>query len=162
MSVGCQDLSGPLLGVIADPWRREVFSAARGSGSWIDERPVTEPAHVQLAGGVVFTEWLNHVPWPGMVETLAALSDDFATVRIMGSSALSLAATAAGRGCAFLNGSYSPVDTLGATVIARESGLVVRDFAGGEPQVGRPFYAAWPAVAPRIAALAAAAAAKRG
>ncbi|WP_246241919.1 inositol monophosphatase family protein [Flexivirga aerilata] len=157
VSIGGADRSGPLLGVVADPWRREILSAARGLGSWVDDRPVERPAHAELAGGVVFTEWLNHVPWLGMTETLAALAGDFATVRIMGSSALSLAATAVGRGCAFLNGSYSPVDTLGAIVIARESGLVVRDFAGSDPQVGRPFYAAWPQVAPRITELTAAA-----
>ncbi len=83
-----------------------------------------------LAGRVVCTELAGHLPWPGMVELLAALGERFCTLRIMGSGTMSLAGVAAGRGSGAVIGKFGPVDHLAAALIVHEAGGVVLDAAG--------------------------------
>ncbi len=141
-SLAAFDADGPLVGVVADPFRREIFAAARGEGATLwrtnDEFDLASAKKSELhaydgdtlAGTVVTTEWLAHLPWPGMTETMAALAEAGATVRIMGSSALSLAQVAAGRAAACVIGVFSPIDGAAAALIAAEAGATVTDDAG--------------------------------
>jgi fructose-1,6-bisphosphatase/inositol monophosphatase family enzyme len=55
---------------------------------------------------------------------LAELADRHCTVRVMGSTALSLAQVAAGRATAAAIGGFHAVDGLPALLIAREAGAV--------------------------------------
>jgi myo-inositol-1(or 4)-monophosphatase len=142
VSLALADGQGPLAGVVADPWRDEIFSAARGHGAHLGTGTGTAYAQTgtvrcsaasTLAGSVVLTEWNGNRPWPGMSGVLADLTRQHATVRILGSSALSVASVAAGRAAAALIGAYQPVDDMAAVLIAREAGAVVAGRRGGEP-----------------------------
>lgn len=113
---------GPLLGVVADPYRGEVFSARRGSGAWLNGAPIRCAARESLHGTVVLTEWNSHRPWPGASEMIERLAAQYCTVRVMGSSALSLANLAAGRAAGVVLGSFHPVDCMAGALIAAESG----------------------------------------
>lgn len=129
-SLGLRDAAGPLLGVVADPWRGEVFTAVRGQGARLDGRPVEATREPGLAGRVVMTEWAAHAPWKGMGRMLEELSARYCTVRIMGSTALSLAQVAAGRASAGMIGTFQAVDGLPAMLIAREAGALAFDDRG--------------------------------
>jgi fructose-1,6-bisphosphatase/inositol monophosphatase family enzyme len=125
--------STPLVGVVADPWRGEVMHAARGRGCLVAGRRMTadRPAHrARLTGGVVLTEWAGPLPWPGMLDLLAALADRGATTRVMGSSTLALAHVAAGRCAGAVIGEFHPEDHLAATLLCAEAGCVVRGESG--------------------------------
>ena len=115
----------PQVGVVADPWRGETFTAVRGHGARCNDAPVTSGDARTLAGHVVLTEWSAHRPWPGMNEFLAALADRYCTSRIMGSSALSLVQVAAGRAAGAVLGSDDPLDTAAGRLIATEAGAAV-------------------------------------
>ncbi|WP_371566690.1 inositol monophosphatase family protein [Streptomyces canus] len=114
----------PLLGVVADPWRGETFTGVRGRGAYLNGTRVHAAAHTTLTGHVFLTEWAAHAHWPGMDVLLAELADRHCTVRVMGSTALSLAQVAAGRATAAAIGSFHAVDGLPALLIAQEAGAV--------------------------------------
>ncbi|MGW0948734.1 inositol monophosphatase family protein [Streptomyces sp. NPDC002623] len=122
-SMGLAEPDGsPLLGVVADPWRREVFTATRGGGAQLNGSPIKAADHTTLTGHVFMTEWAAHAHWPGQDALLAELADRHCTVRVMGSTALSLVQVAAGRASAAAIGAFHPVDGLPALLIATEAG----------------------------------------
>ena len=124
-SLGLAEPDGrPLLGVVADPWRGEVFTAVRGKGAHLNGIPVRAADHRTLTGHVFMTEWAAHAHWPGLDALLGRLADRHCTVRVMGSTALSLVQVAAGRASAAAIGEFHPVDGLPALLIATEAGAV--------------------------------------
>ena len=124
-SLGLVDAEGPAVGVVADPYRGEVFSAVRGGGARLGGIPVRGSTAESLAGSVVLTEWAGHRIWDHMIPMLRTLAEAECTTRIMGSSALSIAAVAAGRGDAVVLGGYNTWDVVAGVLIAREAGLLV-------------------------------------
>ncbi|SNX62670.1 myo-inositol-1(or 4)-monophosphatase [Streptomyces sp. TLI_55] len=134
----------PLLGVVADPWRRETFTAVRGGGARLNGTPVHAAPHTTLTGHVFLTEWAAHAHWPGLDALLCDLADRHCTARVMGSTALSLAQVAAGRATAAAIGSFHHVDGLPALLIAREAGAVA---VPELPSYGEPLLLAAPGVA---------------
>lgn len=135
----------PLVGVVADPWRGEVWHAVAGRGAYrTDGERMRVPDLAGLAGRVVMTEWAAHVPWPGMTGFLDALGDRHCTARIMGSGTLSVASVAVGRAAGAVISTFHPEDHLAAVLLCREAGAVVCDRAGDRtpwPEHG-PFVAA--------------------
>lgn len=137
----------PLVAVVADPWRGDLFEAVAGGGARLNgsELRLPEPADNAgdagaasafdpLAGRIVSTELANQVPWPGMLELLERLGERFCTMRIMGSGTMTLVGVAAGRGAGAVIGSFGAVDHVAAALIVHEAGGVVLDSAG-EPNL---------------------------
>ncbi|MGI8695208.1 MAG: inositol monophosphatase family protein [Mycobacteriales bacterium] len=158
-SLGLADAEGPLVGVVADPHRGEIISAARGRGAFVRTPQGKEAARcartTELMGAVVLTEWAAFRPWPGLLEMMVRLSEQGATTRIMGSSALSVASAAIGRGSAAVLGGYNTWDVIAAVLIAREAGAVVLgrngDAAAAVPHVGDGgLLVSAPAIAPKL------------
>ncbi len=120
--------------MIGDPCHHRVATAVRGGGAIVQsldprfrpvagsERAPTVRSGSSLAGTVVTTEWLAHVPWPGMLETIGHLAEAGCTVRIMGSSALSLLQVGLGAAAGCLIGRYSAIDDSASVLIAMEAG----------------------------------------
>lgn len=123
-SLALIDDDGPLVGVVADPYRDETFSAARDQPALRNGDPVTCSQADDLAGQIVTTEWAGVEPWDGMQLMLEQLSARFCSVRIMGSTALSLVNVAAGRAAACVIGRYHAIDGLAASFIAERAGAV--------------------------------------
>ena len=128
----------PVVGVVADPWRGEVFEAVAGRGARLNGEllriPVATGEGDPLSGRVVSTELAGHLPWPGMLGLLEALGRRDCTMRIMGSGTLTLTGVAAGRGVGSVIGSFGPVDHLAAVLIVTEAGGTVLD-TSGEPNL---------------------------
>lgn len=149
----------PIVGVVGDPWRKELFEAARGRGAFrngerlaLAQAPADENA---LIGKIVLTELANHRPWPGMLEFLERLGDRYCTMRVMGSGTMTLLGVAAGRGVGAVIGRFGPEDHLAAALIVAEAGGVVLD-EQGEPTLfpaGGGILSATPAAAGIISEL---------
>ena len=137
----------PLVAVVADPWRGDLFEAIAGGGARLNGSPLRLPessddadaagtagASDPLAGRIVSTELANQVPWPGMLELLERLGERFCTLRVMGSGTMTIVGIAAGRGAGAVIGRFGAVDHVAAALIVHEAGGVVLDSAG-EPNL---------------------------
>lgn len=143
------DEQGPAVAVVADPYRREVLSAIRGRGAWLDGRPTHCSTAGSLTGGIVLTEMVMQSLWPGQADVMQALAERGCVTRLLGSNALSLASVAAARCVATVIGRFNTGDCLGAMLIARESGAHV--FARSDPPAdGEPLVCAAPGVAEEL------------
>lgn len=125
----------PLVAVVGDVWRNQVFFAAAGQGADLDGHPLNlraSDAATDLAGKIVSTELLNHSAWPGMDVFMEGLRDRYCTLRVMGSGTLTLAGPAAGRGAGAVIERFSPIDHLASALVVREAGGVLLDDNGAE------------------------------
>ncbi len=151
-SLALADRDGVAVGVVADVYRGEVYSAIRGGGAFIDDARVACASVERLAGGVFFTEWSGQSKWPGMDRYLGRICDAPAGTRIMGSCALALALVGVGRSDgAVLPGRYNSWDVYAGALIAREGGATIygkRGVDAGVPMDG--ILAAPPRVAPLL------------
>ncbi|QDZ12617.1 inositol monophosphatase family protein [Devosia ginsengisoli] len=130
-SLAAVDSQGVVAGVVADVYRREIYSASRGGGAYIDARRVNCAAHARIGGGVFLTEWSRQAAWSGMDEYLHAISAEAGATRIMGSCALALALVGVGRATGtVLPGFYNPWDVYAGALIAREGGAVIAGRSG--------------------------------
>lgn len=134
-SLALVEAGRPVVAVIADTARHEIFHAVRGGGMACNGRPCVSPVHAESAdplwrGGVVLSELANHRWWPGLDKISKWCEEEFTTLRVFGSSALDLAHVAAGRaaGCAlhFAN----PIDTAAGILLLQEAGAMVLDGDG--------------------------------
>ena len=125
----------PLVAVVADPWRNEIFEAVKDQGAYLNGKRLivhSKPSDDPIRGKVVSTELAAYVPWPGMLELLDLLARRYCTMRIMGSGTMSLLNVAANRGSGCIIGTFGPVDHLAAALIVKEAGGVVLDENGDE------------------------------
>ena len=123
-AVGCEDATGSLVGVVFDPVRDELFAAARGRGATVNGLAAAASRCRILERAVVAFGPAWEDRWR---EHRAAVSERVpaavAHVRQMGSLALDLAWTAAGRFDAFYyEAGLHPWD-LAMRVVAEEAGL---------------------------------------
>ncbi|HET9171375.1 MAG TPA: inositol monophosphatase family protein [Actinospica sp.] len=134
-SLGLHDAAGPLVAVVADAGRGEIISAARGLGARRDGLPIQASSAIDPTGAVVLTELAATAPWPGQSAFLHRMTRREITMRIMGSSALSLATVGTGRiAAAALGGGYGMWDVAAGALIAREAGA--RLFAHNGTEAG--------------------------
>lgn len=150
----------PLIAVVIDPWRNSLFEARAGRGARLNGREI----HVEdqsgvpnpLSSRIVSTELAAYQPWPGMLQLLEELEENFCTMRIMGSGTLTLVGVSVARGVGSVIGHYSPIDHLAAALIVHEAGGAVLDEKGDVnlfPESGgimcatqaaaRPLYEIW-------------------
>lgn len=127
VSVGLVIEGEPVLGVVLDPTRGELFSATRGGGAFLGGRPI----HCADKDRVVDT--VVHLGLPG--SGFARQSTDFRhTVRIvrsMGSATLAMTYLANGRFDAYVQyQGLSTWDICAAGVIAIEGGAIVTSRLG--------------------------------
>jgi myo-inositol-1(or 4)-monophosphatase len=132
-SLGLHDADGPLVAVVADAGRGEIISAARGLGARRDGIPISASPLTDPTGAVVLSELAATAPWPGQLAFLERMTQRSVTMRIMGSSALSLATVGTGRvAAAALGGGYGMWDVAAGALIAREAGARVFGHDGTE------------------------------
>ncbi|MFC4001688.1 inositol monophosphatase family protein [Prauserella oleivorans] len=131
-SLALVDASGPVVGVVADPYRGQIYAAARGRGARANGSPLELPARTRTAGAIVCTELDRNGAWPGMDAFIENAAAAHAGVRILGSAALSIAQVALGHAAAAVLHRYHEWDVAGAVALAREAGAVVLDRRGGE------------------------------
>jgi myo-inositol-1(or 4)-monophosphatase len=123
VSIACADAGGALAGVVFDPIRDELFSAARGTGSTLGRRPlrataVGDPGLALVATGFSY----DPIERAAQAEVVARLAGKVRDVRRAGSAALDLAWVAAGRLDAYVEVSRSPWDSAAGELLVREAG----------------------------------------
>ena len=127
VSIGLAIDGEPVLGVVVDPSRGELFSAIRGEGAFLDGSPIRNPGKPRLIDAVVHLK----LPRSGFERQQNAYRAAVRATRFMGSATLGLTYVANGRFDAFVQWrGLSAWDVCAAGVIASEGGAVLSSPTG--------------------------------
>lgn len=132
ISIGLLHHGTIVLGVIHDPTQREMFSAVKGRGAWLNGRRLRVSRVRRLEGSLLSTGFsvkFRKDP-TRYLEWFAAFQSRTHAVRRMGSTALSLAYVAAGRQDGFYEQDLWPWDIAAGLLLVEEAGGRVSDFQG--------------------------------
>jgi myo-inositol-1(or 4)-monophosphatase len=126
-SLALLDTSGPVVGVISDPSRTEIYAAARGRGTRANGIPVRISDSMPARGLPVCLEPAPGC-WPSgfLVEAARASCG----VRVLGSAALAVAQVALGHAAAAVVENYREWEVAAALALASEAGAAILDRTG--------------------------------
>ncbi len=123
-----------VVGAVYDPNRRELFTAQRDGGAWLNGAPIRVSSAATLIDSLLVTGF--HYSIHKDPEELLALFGEFITraraVRRLGSAAIDLCYVAAGRFDGFWEQKLQPWDVSAGALIVQEAGGLVTT-AAGEP-----------------------------
>jgi myo-inositol-1(or 4)-monophosphatase len=138
-SVAVRDAEGLAAGAIFDPFREELFTAARDGGAWLGDESLAVSAVDSPARALVCTGIQSDDPdaIAAFGRRIVALSRECRGVRCVGSPALCLAYVAAGRIDAFLERDATFAWDVGAgALLITEAGGRIEDLDGGPLNLG--------------------------
>ncbi len=132
VSIGLMHRAEGLVGVIFDPTRDELFSAAAGMGAHLNSAPIQVSDITRIDRALVATGFAydRHTATDNNVDNLARFLRRCQGIRRAGSAALDLAYVACGRLDGHWEMGLHPWDVGAGTVIVREAGGRVTDFCG--------------------------------
>ena len=127
VSIGLVERGRPVLGVVYDPLRDELFCATAGGGARLDDQPIAHPQKERMTDLVVSLA----ISRRGWMRRERAVRQRIRVARVMGSAALALAYVGNGRFDAFVqSGGLSLWDITAAGLIAAEGGATVTTLSG--------------------------------
>jgi myo-inositol-1(or 4)-monophosphatase len=134
VSIGFMNRGVVEVGVIYEPVRDELFEAVLGCGARLNGRPIKVNNATDPAMSIVSTGFPHRIRdvFEAYLVSLRGIYDISAGVRRVGSAALDLCYTAAGRTDGFWEPKLSVWDIAAGSLIAAEAGAVVTDFSGGK------------------------------
>ncbi|MDU6433157.1 MAG: inositol monophosphatase [Pantoea sp.] len=112
----------PVIGVVYDPNHGELFHACKGSGAWLNDRPITPHPAETVADGVMGVGTSHRVTAAEFLPFLDALLQQGGMFVRNGSGALMSAWAAAGRLIGYYEPHMNPWDGLPGIVLMREAG----------------------------------------
>ena len=132
VSIGLERNGGMALGVVYDPLRDELFTAERGQGAFLNDRPIKvskidELIRSLLATGFPYDRAESEQNNLNFFNAMIMASQE---IRRSGSAALDLCSVAAGRLDGFWELKLHPWDVAAGSLIVQEAGGLVTDFSG--------------------------------
>ena len=122
----------PIVGVVYDPMRDELFSATKGGGTFLNDQPIhtsqtQELSQAVVASGFPYDKWTdarnNTNIWSHFVVRTRG-------IRRLGSAALDLAYVACGRVDGYWEQKLNPWDMMAGWLLIIEAGGTVTDYDG--------------------------------
>lgn len=134
VSIGIEYRGRCLLGVVFDPSRDELFTAADKRGARLNGRPLHVSGTKDLGGSLLVTGFAYDIRDSprNNLDHFAKFALRAQGVRRTGSAALDLCYVAAGRFDGFWEVRLNPWDMAAGSVIVREAGGRLTDFRGNE------------------------------
>jgi len=139
VSIGLSEDGEPIAGVVFNPVSNEFFTAARGEGAYLNEKPVRVSAVDKLATSLVATGFPTHQRkrsanmnyyWEFTLRSHGVRRD--------GSAALDLCSVACGRFDAYWEFRLNSWDTAAGVLLVREAGGMVTAIDGTPYRLGGP------------------------
>jgi myo-inositol-1(or 4)-monophosphatase len=135
VSIAVADEKGAVVGVIHDPNHNETFTALRGAGALLNDRPIkvgeeTDISQALIGTGFAYDARIRAV----QAEVVHSLLPRVRDVRRAGSAAIDLAWLACGRLDGFYEAHMEVWDRAAGVLIAEEAGANVTDL---EPPLGK-------------------------
>ena len=132
VSIGLEHRGVPVVGVVYDPLRDEVFSGARGQGAFLNGRPIQVSATPELMQAIVATGFsVRPASSPRSSRGVAGVpgsSPEHPSDRIIGAQPL---LRGGGRLDGYWERGIAPWDVAAGALIALEAGASVTNFEGG-------------------------------
>ncbi len=133
ISIALQHKREIIVGVIFDPLRKELFTAEKGTGAFLNGHPIA------VSGGTALKDCLITTGFPfrrkDLIDNYLVLFKNIflkaSDLRRAGSAALDLAYLAAGRCDGFFEIGLSPWDLAAGSLLIKEAGGIISDFGGG-------------------------------
>ena len=121
------------LGVVHAPAMGETFIAYHGGGAYLNHKRLQLEGEVSLSQSLIATgfPYYDFAKMSPYLELLSDLMRSTHGLRRMGSAAIDLAYTAAGRFDAFYEMGLAPWDVAAGALLVEEAGGVVSNFTGG-------------------------------
>jgi myo-inositol-1(or 4)-monophosphatase len=122
----------PLLGVIYDPTRRELFTAVRDGGAHLNGQPLRVTQTCELIDAVITSgfPYDKHTNPDNNLREWAAFLVKIRGERRFGAAALDLSYVAAGRFDGYWEKDLKPYDAMAGMLLVREAGGTVTDYRG--------------------------------
>jgi myo-inositol-1(or 4)-monophosphatase len=122
----------PLVAVVFDPMRDELFTAVRGEGAHLNGEPLRVSQTAELIDAVITTgfPYDKHTNPDNNLKEWAAFLPRIRGERRLGSAALDFCYVGAGRLDGYWEKDIKPWDAMAGMLIAREAGGMVTDYAG--------------------------------
>jgi myo-inositol-1(or 4)-monophosphatase len=133
VSIGLADRDmQPLVGVVYDPFGDQLFSAAKGFGATLNDKPLHISSTETLGTAVICAGFAydSHTNPDNNLAEWGAFTKRARSLRCMGSAALELSFVAAGRLDGFWEARINPWDVMAGVLLIREAGGVVTDYSG--------------------------------
>ena len=131
VSIGVEDASGGLVGVVYDPSKDELWQAVRGGGAVLNDLPIRCSAATDLSQALVGTGFgYDARRREAQALLLPDLLPKVRDIRRLGAGSLDLCSVAAGRLDAYFEQGLSPWDLSAGGLIAFEAGAVVSGLRG--------------------------------
>ena len=124
VSIGLLKNNAPILGVVYDPFRHEMFSAELGSGAFLNQRRISVSSQTDLGQAVISTGFpydLRTNPRNNLAQ-FSQFQLRTQAVRHLGSAALDCAWTAMGRLDGYWEFGVKPWDVGAGALLVREAG----------------------------------------
>jgi myo-inositol-1(or 4)-monophosphatase len=134
VSIACEDARGTIVGVVYDPMRDELWTAERDGPARLDGSEIHGSERSELATAMVATGFGYDAEVRKLqAEVILRLLPRVRDIRRLGSAALDLAWTAAGRYDAFYERGLNAWDLAAGALLCRRAGLAVRELAPTPP-----------------------------
>jgi myo-inositol-1(or 4)-monophosphatase len=129
-----------LVGAVYDPTRRELFTATRGGGAYLNGAPMRVSSHASLIDALLVTgfPYSVHEERADLVSLFSAFLAEAQAVRRLGSAALDLCYVAAGRMDAFWEQHLKPWDMAAGALMLTEAGGRISALDGSPFDIRRP------------------------
>ncbi|EPS1179143.1 inositol monophosphatase family protein [Campylobacter coli] len=134
ISIALYENNKPILGVIYDFYRDEIFSGIVGVGAWLNDKKIIPSDNIKdksqaiLATG--FSSYMNYDK-DGLMEFISNIQE-FKKIRLLGSAALSLAYVACGRIDAYYEKDIAIWDIAAGIAILESLGNITYSFFQNE------------------------------
>lgn len=140
VSIGLEVGGRPILGVVYDPNRDELFVAERGLGAWLGERRLNVSSAATLNASLLASGFPYDVrdTEDNNLREFSAFTVRAQGVRRMGSAVIYLAYVAAGRIDGYWELRLGPWDVAAGALLVEEAGGRVTDIKGGTLDLDRP------------------------
>ena len=132
VSVGLIKNKQSILGLVYEPNRDEMFSAALGQGAFLNGLPIRVSSQSDLSKSLLATgfPYYDFSYQDRYIDLLKKLMQKSHGLRRMGAAAIDLAYTACGRFEGFFEANLKPWDVAAGKIIIEEAGGVVVNFSG--------------------------------
>ena len=132
ISIAAREKGKLAVGLIYDPIRREMFTAAKGEGAKLNDRKIRISQQKTLEGAIIGTgfPFKKHSVLPEYLKQFESIFTQTAGIRRAGAASLDLAYVAAGRLDGFWELDLKPWDIAAGALLIREAGGMITDQHG--------------------------------